>query len=110
MAALALPARPEPASEKPTTRAPPPLMNERRENSRSCCKPVMSCPRFRHDRGCLLDRGEDAWVGAATAQVPVHRRPDLILGRVLGGGQQVGGLDHHPVLAVAAVWHLDVDP
>ena len=36
----------------------------------------------------------------------VHRGADLILGRVLRRRQKIGRLDHHPVLAVAAVRHL----
>src|SRR4051812_28226983 len=42
--------------------------------------------------------------------MPVHRRADLILGRVLRRGQKISSLDHHPVLAVTAMRHLNVDP
>ena len=46
----------------------------------------------------------------AAAEMPVHRRADLVLGRVLRRREQIGGLDHHPVLAVTAMRHLHVDP
>ena len=49
-------------------------------------------------------------IGPATAEMAVHRGPDLRLGRTLRGRQQIGGLDHHPVLAVTAVRHLHIDP
>ena len=35
-----------------------------------------------HGRG-LLDRGQDSRIGPTAAQMPVHRRADLILGRIL---------------------------
>ena len=45
-AAPALPATAAPATEKPTTSAPPPLTNERRENSFSGIKPGHHAPPF----------------------------------------------------------------
>ncbi len=55
--------------------------------------PVLLCPighllrPLRHHCRGLLDRGEDARIGATTAQVTVHRGPDLRLGRALRGRQ-----------------------
>ena len=63
-----------------------------------------------HGRGCrwiaLTIRG----IGAAAAEMAVHRRADLRRGRPLGRREKIGGLDHHAVLAVAAMGYLQVDP
>src|SRR5579862_7575671 len=40
----------------------------------------------------------------------VHRGADLIFRRILRRRKQIGSLDHHSVLAVAAMRDLDVDP
>src|SRR6185437_8874086 len=95
---------------KPTISAPPPMSNFFLEISFSCMKPLMvTCLPSPSRRG-LLDRRQDARIGATTAEMAVHRSADLILRRVLRRRQKIGGLDHHPVLAVAAMRHLHVDP
>src|SRR5437016_4060737 len=40
----------------------------------------------------------------------VHRGADLILSRILRRAEEVRSLNHHPVLAIAAMRHLNVDP
>ena len=77
------------------------LLVESSRSSRTCL--------CHHCRG-LLDRGQDSRIRPAAAQMPVHRRADLVLGRVLRRREQVSGLDHHAVLAIAAMRHLHVDP
>ena len=67
-------------------------------------------PADRHRRSGLLDRRQDPGIGATTAEVPVHRRPNLLFGGTLGRREQVSGLDHHPVLAKTTMRHLQVDP
>src|SRR5512146_300468 len=99
-----------PTVENATISAPPPLRNVLRESSRSCRKPVTLLPSLRHHGGGLLDRRQDARIGATTAEMAVHGGADLVLGRVLRRRQKIGGLDHHAVLAVAAMRHLHVDP
>ena len=90
--------------------APPPLTNDLRENSFSCRSPVITSTCLCHHGRGLLDRGQDPRIGPTAAEMPVHRRADLVLGRVLRRREQVGGLDHHAVLAVAAMRHLHIDP
>src|SRR5438128_10756807 len=94
----------------PTISAPPPFRNVLRENSRSCSRPVISLPTLRHRSSSLLDRRQNPRIGPTAAQVAVHRRPDLIFGRILRRREQISSLDHHPVLAVTTMRHLHVDP
>ena len=65
---------------------------------------------LRHHCRSLLDRGQDPRIRTATAEMPVHRRADLLLGRALRRREQVSSLDHHAVLAIAAMRHLNIDP
>src|ERR1700674_5128773 len=72
--------------------------------------PSWLLPSLRHHGGGLLDRRQDARIGSTTAEMAVHGGADLILGRILRRAQEVRSLDHHPVLAIAAVRDLNVDP
>src|SRR5262245_1118154 len=100
----------EPARLKPTISPPPPFTNDRRESSLSAVRDAMSLPSRRHHGGCLLDRLDDPRLRAAPAEVPVHGDLDLARRRPPGRAQQVGRLDHHSILAIAALGHLHVDP
>src|SRR5579871_1428802 len=92
------------------TSAPPALTKCFLENSFSCSRPVMSCTCLCHHGRGLLDRGQDSRIRPAAAQMSVHRRADLILGRILRRRKQVSSLDHHAVLAVTAMRYLHIDP
>src|SRR5947208_9891482 len=51
--------------------------------------------------GGRLDGGGDALIAAAAADVAAHLAVDLVLGRVLVGGEQRGGLHDLAGLAIA---------
>src|SRR5688572_13011693 len=125
VAPFAEPASAEPTRLNPTTMAPPPLRNFSRVNSEPSISSSILPPSrrsmvlslssialrpLRHRRGRTLDRLGDARIRAAAAEVGVHVGLDLVLGRPLHLVQELGRLDHHPVLAVAALRHLLLDP
>ena len=58
----------------------------------------------------LLDRGADAGVGAAAADVAGHRGVDLRVVRALVALEQRGRTHDLPALAVAALRHIERDP
>src|ERR1700719_4170052 len=60
--------------------------------------------------GGRLDGGGDALIAAATADVAAHLAVDLVLGRVLVGGEQRGGLHDLPGLAIAALRDIEGAP
>src|SRR2546423_11106582 len=60
--------------------------------------------------GGRLDGGGDALIAAATADVAAHLAVDLVLGRVLVGGEQRGGLHDLAGLAIAALRDIEGAP
>src|SRR4026209_941645 len=115
------PAGAEPTILKPTTSARPPLRNVWRGNSTPSISSVslpsssssmvlslssIALRPLRHRRRGALDRLGDPRIRAAPTEVRVHVRLDLVLSRALHLREQLGRLDHHPVLAVTALRHL----
>src|ERR1700722_20172459 len=60
--------------------------------------------------GGALDGAEDAWIGAAAADVAVHMTNDVVAARILVGRKQRRGLHDLAGLAVAALRYLQVEP
>ena len=60
--------------------------------------------------GGRLDGGGDALIAAAAADVAAHRAVDLVLGRVLVGREQRGGLHDLAGLAIAALRDIEGAP
>src|SRR5689334_16305001 len=91
-----------PTTEMPTTRAPVPLRNERRD--------VMSdASPLRHRGRCALDGANDGQVAATPAQVVGQTLADVRFARRRVVVQQNHGLHDHAVGAVAALRGLLVD-
>src|SRR5580704_978500 len=91
-------ARPAPAADEPT-------MKERRLNLDIF---VMAASPLRCARG-RVDRGADALVGSATADVG-HRGVDIGIGRLRVGLEERCRGHHHAALAVAALRHVEIEP
>src|SRR5262249_14978343 len=96
-----------------STRAPPALLNPRPVNPLSWMMLIVGTQG--HRLRSTLYRGDDAHVRATPAEVRRGRSvgeggPDLGFARVGRPGEQVDRHDDHPVLAVAALWYLLVDP
>src|ERR1700681_2635158 len=72
--------------------------------------PSWLLPSLRHHGGGLLDRRQDARISATTAEMAVHGRADLILGRILRRAEKIRSLNHHPVLAIPAMRDLNINP
>src|SRR5262249_8003464 len=64
---------------------------------------------LRHFGGRKLDRLHHARIGSAAAEVAVHVRANLRFGGPWILRQQLGALDQHPVVAIAALRRLLVD-
>src|SRR5277367_1182489 len=99
--------------ETPSMKPPPArtvaLTIARRVNVRVDEDRVMGKPPSGLTRG-LLDRGADAHVGAAAANVSGHRRIDVGVVRV-GRFREQGGRGHDlPGLAVTALHHFEAEP
>src|SRR5581483_5289227 len=114
-ALAALAPSPAPTRPKPTTMPPAPFTKLRRVSvapkmSMVCSSIAVISRPLRHRLGRALDRLHDRGVRAATAEVTVHGLLDLRLARILRRRQQIGRMDDHPVLAVAALRHLQLDP
>src|SRR6266849_10060694 len=61
-------------------------------------------------RGRRLDGGSDALIAATAADVAGHGGVDVLLGRVLAGRQEGGGLHDLAGLAIAALRHVHDAP
>src|SRR4029077_10237332 len=72
--------------------------------------PVVETGVMSRSCGGRLDGGGDALVGAAAADIPAHRAVDLVLGRVLAGGEKRRGLHDLTGLAIAALRHIQGAP
>src|SRR5215470_19660871 len=91
------------ASEKLTTRAPEPLSRSRRETLT-----FMIASPSRH-AGRALDRGKDAHMRAAAAEIVGERLADVGVGRFPVGREQRRRFHDHAVDAVAALRRLRID-
>jgi hypothetical protein len=61
-------------------------------------------------RPCGFDRGADAVIGAAPADIAAHCGIDLGVARVRIAGQQFGGRHDLPGLTIAALRHVELHP
>src|SRR5687767_12002621 len=60
--------------------------------------------------GGLVDRRADAWIGAAAAEVALHRGGNVGVARLRVGREQGGGAHDLARLAVAALRHIQLPP
>src|SRR3954454_11565705 len=90
----------------PPATAAEPKTNARRDSL--CSSPILL---LRHLLcSGRVDRGADARIGAATAEIAGHHLVDVLVGRLGDQVEKRDGLHDLPGLAVTALWNLMLDP
>src|SRR5271169_141263 len=94
---------PRAGTNSAATTRPPVAIKPRRNPRRLTFSTVAWTAAMSRSCGGRLDGGGDALIAAATADVAAHLAVDLVLGRVLVGGEQRGGLHDLAGLAIPAL-------